>query len=82
MIGGEISVTTLVFILDYFQEKLMTKFFKNPKRVQFGLFFLKSGQKLIFLEKRSLSIFRCSNYLHHAKNQKKTNKPFLRKMLK
>ena len=28
-IGGEISITTLVFILDYFHEKLMTKFFKK-----------------------------------------------------
>ena len=28
-IGVEISITTLVFILDYFQEKTMTKFFKK-----------------------------------------------------
>ena len=31
-IGGEISTTKLVFILDYFQEKLMTKFFLKSKK--------------------------------------------------
>ena len=31
-IGGEISATILVSISDYFQEKLMTKFFKKPKK--------------------------------------------------
>ena len=31
-IGGEISITLLVFILDYFQDKLMAKFFKQSKK--------------------------------------------------
>ena len=31
-IGGEISTTLLVFILDYFQDKLMAKFFKQSKK--------------------------------------------------
>ena len=31
-IGGEISITILVFIFDYFQEKLMTKIFKKSKK--------------------------------------------------
>ena len=31
-IGGEILKTILVSILEFFQEKLMTKFLKNPKR--------------------------------------------------
>ena len=31
-IGGEILITILIFILDYFLEKLITTFFKkNPK---------------------------------------------------
>ena len=30
-IGGEISIKILVLLLDYFQEKLMTKFFKKSK---------------------------------------------------
>ena len=30
--GDEISITVLVFILDYFQEKLITKFFKKSKK--------------------------------------------------
>ena len=34
-IGVEISITILVFILDYFQEKIMTDFFKK-KRNYFG----------------------------------------------
>ena len=41
MIGGEISVKILVFILDYFQEKLVTIFFQNfQKKIEgcFGLF--------------------------------------------
>ena len=33
-IGGERSAKILAFILDYFQEKLMTKFFKKSKKKQ------------------------------------------------
>ena len=47
-IGVEISITILVFILDYFQEKIMTDFFKKKKKTILGPFwpFLpKFGQK-------------------------------------
>ena len=38
-IGAEISITILVFILDYFQEKLMIKFFqKSPRKPILGPF--------------------------------------------
>ena len=54
--------------LDHFQEKLMTKFFKNSKKkqpilVQFWVLFHKFRQKWIFLEKRVLSVFEYSYYL-------------------
>ena len=35
-IGVEISTTTEVSILDYSQEKLMTRFFKKSKKTYFG----------------------------------------------
>ena len=38
MIGGEISVKILVFILDYFQEKLVTIFFQNFQKKIEGCF--------------------------------------------
>ena len=47
-ISGEISMTILVFILDYLQEKLMTIFFKKSKKPVLGPFwalFPKFGQK-------------------------------------
>ena len=53
--GGEISVTILVSILGHFQEKLMTKFFKKPKKPLFGTILgplPKFGQKWVFLKKR------------------------------
>ena len=57
-IGAEISVTILVFILDYYQEKPMTKFFKNSKETYFGIILdhlPKFGQKGIFWKKGSVS---------------------------
>ena len=51
MIGGEISVKILVFILDYFQEKLVKIFFQNfQKKIEgcFGLFFSSSLTKMNF----------------------------------
>ena len=48
-IDDEISITILVFILDYFQEKIMTKFFKkSPPKCFFAqtwtiFFFWKQG---------------------------------------
>ena len=48
-IGSELSITILVFILDYFQEKLVTKFLKKSKKRyfvgHFGPFLHKFGQK-------------------------------------
>ena len=35
-IGGKISMTILVFNLDYFQEKLITRFFKKSKKPYFA----------------------------------------------
>ena len=61
----EISITILVFIIDYFQEKLTSQnFSKNPKNLIFwahsGSFCPNWGQKWFFLEKKgsvSFSIF-------------------------
>ena len=36
-VGGEISISILIFILDYFQEQLMIKFFKKSKNSYFGV---------------------------------------------
>ena len=75
--GGELSITMLVFILDYFQEKLTwQKFLKNPKKP-----LPKFWQKWVFLEKRALSVFKYFNYLLLRQNSGKTNEPFLSKML-
>ena len=65
----------------------MSKFFKKSKKNYFGailgLFLPKIAQKYIFLEKglcQFLNISPLLNIYHHAKNQKKTNDQFLRKM--
>ena len=42
--GGEMSITILVFNLDYFQEKLMKFFFKKSKKSYFGANFGPSAQ--------------------------------------
>ena len=39
-IGGKISITILVFTLDYLQEKLLPKFFKRPKSPTLGPFWV------------------------------------------
>ena len=58
-IGSEISITILVFILDYFQEKLMPEFFKTPEKKyiymwhHFGPFLPKFAQKMNFLRKKA-----------------------------
>ena len=50
-VGVEISIEILVFTQDYFQEKLMTKFFKKSEKPYFGAmspfwpFLPKFGQK-------------------------------------
>ena len=64
--GGEISIRVLVFILDYFQEKLTWQnFSKNPKILFWGHsgpVLPKLWQKWILLEKRALSVFKYFNY--------------------
>ena len=45
MIGGEISITILVFILDCFQEKVITIFFEEPQKPYFGGILPKFEQK-------------------------------------
>ena len=60
-IGAEISTTILAFILDYFQEKrfrFLIYFLKSSKKI-----LVKNGQKLFFMEKRPLPVFKYSNYL-------------------
>ena len=81
-IGGEISTTMLVFILNCFQEKLMTKFsknFKNPILGQFLTLFAQTWVKMNFPAKK-LSVFKYSNHLPSFKKSEKTKDPFLRKM--
>ena len=68
-----------------FPGKLITKFFKKSKKKTicgpFWAFSSKSGRQRSFLEKRTLSVFKYSNYLPSCKKSEKTNDPFLRKML-
>ena len=77
-IGGEISVTILVFNLDYFQKKLLRKFFRKCKKSYFGAilspFSLNLGKNEFFWEKRALLVFKYSNYLPSCKNLKKLMK--------
>ena len=61
-IGGEKSITTLVSILDYFQEKLINFLFKNSKNSNLVSFWLLYAQ---IQAKRNVSIF-----YHIAKNRK------------
>ena len=76
-VGVEISINILVFTLDYFQEKLMVKFFKKSKKPYFGAmwpfwsFLTKSGQKWIFLQKRLCQFLNIPIIYHRAKIQKK-----------
>ena len=78
----------LVFTLDYYQEKLSTKFFKKSKKTLFWgdvailAFFAQIWAKMNFPRKNPLSVFKYSNYLPSCKKSEKTNVPFLRKMLK
>ena len=80
-IGCEISITILIIILDYFQEKLLTKCFKkkhthtHTKTCHFGFSLPKFGQKWIFLDKRAWSVFKYSNYLPLCKKIRKNQWP-------
>ena len=84
-VGVEISIKILVFTLDYFQEKISTKFFEKSKKPCFGAmwpfwpFLPKFGQKWISLEKMLCQFLNIPIIYHHAKNQKKLMS--LRKML-
>ena len=88
-VGVEISIKILVFTLDYFQEKLMTRFFKKSKKLYFGAMwpfwacghFAQIWAKMNFPRKKSLSVFKYSNYLSSCQKSEKTNMPFLGKML-
>ena len=84
--GSEISVTILIFILDYFQEKTNDKIFQeNPQKHKkvlghFGLF-LPIWAKMNFPgKKRALSVFKYSSCLLLCKKSGITNEPLLRKM--
>ena len=76
-----INLTILVFILDYFQENVKSKFLK--KYYSGGILspFCQNLGKNEFFWKRGLwSVFKYSNYLPPCKKSGKTNDPFLRKM--
>ena len=72
-IGRKISITILVFILDHFQRKAMSKFFKKCKKPYFGPFWPKFGQKWILFGKRALSVFKYSSWLPLCQVSEKTN---------
>ena len=69
-VGFEISIKILVFALDYFQEKLMTKFLKKSKKPYFGVMqaFWPFWAKINFSGKKAVSF---SITYHLPKNQKK-----------
>ena len=83
-IGGEISITILVFVLDCFHEKLMTKFFKKSKknylRAILGHFCPNLCKNELFLEKRALSVFKYSHFPPSCKKSEKTNDTFMWKL--
>ena len=72
-----------------FPRKINDRFFKESKKTileaNLGPFCPnlgpKFGQKWIFLEKRTLSVFEYSNHLALCKKLEKINDPFLRKIL-
>ena len=74
-IGGETSITILVFTIGYFQQKLMTKFFKIPKNPiwwQFLCPFCSNLGKNRFSWKKGLGQFLIIPIIYHrVKNQKK-----------
>ena len=56
-------VTLLVFILDYFQEKLIRNFSKNLKNSILGLFWALFAQIWAIMKFRGKMVCRYSNYL-------------------
>ena len=74
---------SIVFILDYFQESLKTKFFKkSKKKTYFGAIYIFSQiwAKMIFFWRKGLSVFKYSNNPPSCKKSGKCNRPFLIKM--
>ena len=72
--GGEISITVLAFILDYFQEKLpWQNFWKNPKNRILGPFWALFAQisTINFPGKKGCQFLNILIIYNCAKNQKK-----------
>ena len=73
-IGGEIPIAKLVLFWDYFQEKLMTKFFKRSKKTYFGAilgpFFTNLSKNNFSRKKRLCQFLNIPFTYHHTKNQK------------
>ena len=70
-------------MLDYFQEMLMIMFLKNPKKLLGGnlRFFLpKFRRKCIFMEKGLSQFLKVPIVYDRAKNKKKNNGSFLKKI--
>ena len=63
------------------KDKIFQKIQKTLSWGHFGPFLPILGQKWIFLEKRTLSVFRYSDYLPSCRKSEKTIMPFPRKML-
>ena len=78
------SITILVFILDYFQEKLVTKFFKTLKKTyfrgHFGPFCPNLSKNEISWKKELCQFFNYYNYLSLRQKSENTNQLSLRKM--
>ena len=79
----EISITMLVFILDYCEKKLIPKIFKKINKIlflwPFWALFSQTWKKKNF-RGEGLSVFKSSNYLQSCKKSEKTNNPYLRKL--
>ena len=63
-----------------FSGKTNDKIFQKIQKILFWSHFAQIWAKLKFLEKRTLSVFKESNYLPLLKKSEKTNDPFLREM--
>ena len=79
MICGEILITILVLILDYFQEEPKTKFFKKSKKTYFGailgLFSLNLGKNEFCWKKGLCQFLNIPLIYYRAKSQKKRGIP-------
>ena len=73
------NINNNIFILDCFQEKLISKFFKKKKKYFGAIFdpFCPNLAKINFPGKKACQFLNIPNIYYHAKNQKKTNEPFL-----